>query len=158
VPASASAIGEATASPCAYSLISDYFPKEKRATALAIYSSGLYIGGGLSLFIGGSIVKQWNAAYPGGGPLGLVGWQAAFLAVGIPGLLLAAIVARPCASRCGAKPTASITRPRSARSASFFDELLTVIPPLTLIGAARRGWPRWRSTSSSRPSIAAPIC
>ena len=38
-------VGEATASPTAYSLISDYFPKRQRATALAIYSSGLYIGG-----------------------------------------------------------------------------------------------------------------
>ena len=82
-------IGEATASPSAYSLISDYFPREKRATALAIYSAGLYLGGGLSLFIGGLIVKNWNAAYPAGGPLGLVGWQAAFMAVGIPGLLVA---------------------------------------------------------------------
>jgi len=44
-------VGEATASPTAYSLISDYFPKKQRATALAIYSSGLYIGGGVSLFI-----------------------------------------------------------------------------------------------------------
>ena len=37
-------VGEATASPSAYSLISDWFPKNMRATALAIYSSGLYIG------------------------------------------------------------------------------------------------------------------
>ena len=35
------------------------------------------------------IVESWNRAFPAGGPLGLVGWQAAFLAVGIPGLLLA---------------------------------------------------------------------
>ena len=81
-------IGEATASPSAYSLISDLFPKSKRGTALAIYSSGLYVGGGVSLMIGGGVVEAWNKAYPGGGPLGLVGWQAAFLAVGIPGLLL----------------------------------------------------------------------
>jgi MFS family permease len=82
-------VGEATASPTAYSLISDYFPKRQRATALAIYSSGLYIGGGVSLFIGALTVKAWNEAYPAGGPMGLVGWQAAFLAVGIPGLLVA---------------------------------------------------------------------
>ena len=82
-------VGEATASPSAYSLISDWFPARLRATALAIYSSGLYIGGGVSLLIGGLIVDQWNAAYPDGGPLGLAGWQAAFIAVGFPGLLLA---------------------------------------------------------------------
>src|SRR4029079_9719556 len=42
-------IGEASASPAAYSMIADYFPKERRATALSIYSSGLYIGGGIAL-------------------------------------------------------------------------------------------------------------
>src|SRR5829696_7235469 len=84
-------IGEASASPAAYSMISDSFPKERRATALSIYSAGLYIGGALSLPIGGFASSRWNAAWPGGGgaPFGLVGWQAAFLAVGLPGLLLA---------------------------------------------------------------------
>ena len=84
-------IGEAAASPAAYSMISDWFPKEKRATALSIYSSGLYIGGALSLPIGGFVLSRWNLAYPNPAeaPLGLVGWQAAFLAVGIPGLLIA---------------------------------------------------------------------
>ena len=86
-------VGEATASPTAYSLISDYFPKRQRATALAIYSSGLYIGGGVSLFLGALIVQSWDAAYPQGGPLGLAGWHAAFVAVGIPGILVGLWVA-----------------------------------------------------------------
>src|SRR3546814_8787326 len=73
-------VGEATAGPAAYSLISDMFPKNMRGTALAIYSAGLYFGGGISLMIGGFIVDGWNDAYPGGGPFGLVGWQAAFMA------------------------------------------------------------------------------
>jgi MFS family permease len=131
-------IGEATASPCAYSLISDYFPKEKRAFALAIYSSGLFLGGGLSLFIGGLIVERWNAAFPGGGPLGLVGWQAAFLAVGIPGLLLAILVATIREPIRGASE--GIVTPTSPTPfKDFRDELVTIIPPFTLIGAARRG-------------------
>src|SRR5687767_310555 len=82
-------VGEATASPCAYSLISDLFPQRLRGTALGIYSGGLFVGSGLSLLIGGIVVENWNRAWPAGGPLGLVGWQAAFLAVGLPGLLLA---------------------------------------------------------------------
>ena len=73
-------VGEATASPSAYSLISDWFPARLRATALAIYSSGIYIGGGISLAIGGLVVDSWNNAFPDGGPLGLAGWQAAFIA------------------------------------------------------------------------------
>src|SRR5918997_1185130 len=84
-------IGEASASPAAYSMISDRFPKERRATALSIYSSGLYIGGALRLPIGGAGPSGWNAAYPNSAaaPLGLAGWQAAFLAVGVPGLIIA---------------------------------------------------------------------
>jgi MFS family permease len=42
-------IGEASAAPAAYSLLSDYFPTARRATALAVYSSGIYLGAGLGL-------------------------------------------------------------------------------------------------------------
>ena len=131
-------VGEATASPCAYSLLSDLFPRHQRATALAIYSSGLYIGGGLSLFIGGLVVQRWNAAFPDGGPLGLVGWQAAFLAVGIPGLLLALLVGTLREPVRGLSDNI-VTPPSPAPFRDFLEELVTVIPPLTLIGAARRG-------------------
>ena len=125
-------VGEASAAPSAYSLISDWFPKRLRATALAIYSAGLYIGGGVSLGIGALIVQRWNAAYPVDPPFGLHGWQAAFLIVGAPGLLLALVVLslrEP--PRAGPRPAAPF--------AEFFGELLTILPPLTLIGAARRG-------------------
>lgn len=131
-------VGEATASPTAYSLISDYFPKKQRATALAIYSSGLYIGGGVSLFIGALIVKAWNEAYPGGGPLDLVGWQAAFLAVGIPGLLVALWVATLREPVRGAMDgVASPSSPAPFRQ--FAQDLSTIVPPFTLIGAWQRG-------------------
>ncbi len=131
-------VGEATASPSAYSLISDWFPARLRATALAIYSSGLYFGGGISLLLGGLIKDNWNEAFPGGGPLGLVGWQAAFVSVGIPGLLLAAWVLtlrEPVRGAIDGMPTPEDPAPFSG----FFDELVQIIPPLTLIGALRRG-------------------
>ncbi|HYZ49050.1 MAG TPA: MFS transporter, partial [Sphingomonas sp.] len=130
-------VGEATASPCAYSLISDYFPREKRATALAIYSSGIFIGGGLSLFIGGAIVDSWNGAFPSG-HWGLVGWQVAFMAVGLPGLILAAIVATLREPLRGASD-GIVMSPSDAPFRDFLGELVAIIPPLTLIGAARRG-------------------
>ncbi|OYY89673.1 MAG: MFS transporter [Sphingomonas sp. 28-66-16] len=132
-------IGEATAAPSAYSLISDWFPKRLRATALSIYSAGLYVGGGLSLGIGGLIVKGWNEAYPSGGPLGLVGWQAAFMIVGIPGLLLALVIAtlrEPLRGRSEGLPPPP---PHPAPFAAFLAELVTIVPPLTLIGAAQGG-------------------
>lgn len=128
-------VGEATASPTAYSLISDYFPARKRATALAIYSSGLYLGGGVSLLIGAKISKVWDATYPGGGMAGLVGWQAAFLAVGIPGILLAIWVA---SLREPARPAAETGGGRHPL-VDFFIDLSMLLPPFTLYHAMRRG-------------------
>src|SRR5512140_3162653 len=67
-------VGEASAAPAAYSLLSDWFPKEKRATVLGLYSSGIYIRAGLALGIGGLVVDRWDFAFPSGtGPLGLRG-------------------------------------------------------------------------------------
>lgn len=131
-------IGEATAGPTAYSLISDYFPKRQRATALAIYSSGLYLGGGVSLLIGAMIVNVWNQAYPDGGPLGLAGWQAAFLAVGIPGLLMALWVATLREPERGAMD--GVISPGSPTPfGNFVSDLSSIVPPFTLIGAWQRG-------------------
>ncbi len=132
-------VGEATASPSAYSLISDWFPARLRATALAIYSSGIYIGGGISLAIGGLVVDRWNAAFPQGDPvLGLAGWQAAFIAVGVPGLLLAIWVVtlrEPVRGAIDGLETPEDPHPFKG----FVRELYTVIPGFTFFGAAARG-------------------
>ncbi len=131
-------VGEATASPTAYSLISDYFPKRQRATALAIYSSGLYIGGGVSLFIGALIVKTWNAAYPVDAPMELVGWQAAFLAVGIPGVLVALWVATLREPKRGAMDGLD-TPSHPSPFRAFASDLSMIVPPFTIWGAWQRG-------------------
>ncbi|MFM9897553.1 spinster family MFS transporter [Sphingorhabdus sp.] len=131
-------VGEATASPTAYSLISDYFPKRQRATALAIYSSGLYIGGGVSLFLGALIVQSWDAAYPQGGPLGLSGWHAAFVAVGIPGLLVGLWVASLREPVRGAMD-GLVTPAHPAPFRAFAQDLSMIVPPFTLWGAYKRG-------------------
>lgn len=131
-------VGEATASPTAYSLISDYFPKRQRATALAIYSSGLYLGGGVSLLIGARIMQVWNRHYPTDAPLGLAGWQAAFLAVGLPGVMMALWVATLREPRRGAMDGQA----RAASTAPFatlIQDLSGIVPPFTLLGAWRCG-------------------
>lgn len=131
-------VGEATASPCAYSLIADWFPARMRGLAIGIYSSGLFVGSGLSLVLGGAIVEGWNAAWPNGGPLGLAGWQAAFIAVGAPGLLLALWVyslREPVRGAIDGIPTQGDAHPWRL----FGAQLVELLPPLTLIGAARRG-------------------
>src|SRR5688500_7442964 len=132
-------VGEAAASPAAYSMISDWFPKEKRATALSIYSSGLYIGGALSLPIGGFVLSRWNMAWPdpASAPLGLVGWQAAFLAVGVPGLLIALWVLSLREPQRGASDglPQPIVLPHAWRE--FGRELVAILPPLTLLNVSR---------------------
>ncbi|WP_317617558.1 MFS transporter [Sphingomonas daechungensis] len=132
-------IGEASASPAAFSMIADYFPKERRATALSIYSSGLYIGGGLALPLGGFVLASWGRAYPNAAaaPLGLEPWQAAFVAVGLPGILLAAWIwslKEPLRGAIDGHPS-EIVRPNAWRE--FGRELAAIIPPLTLLSVAR---------------------
>jgi MFS family permease len=124
-------VGEAGASPAAFSLLADLYPPARRATVLAIYSSGIYLGAGLSLMIGGQIVGRWDAAFPDGAPLGLRGWQVAFFAVGLPGLALALVVrmlAEPV--RGGMEGRAVAAHPAPFRA--FFEELRAVVPPFTV--------------------------
>lgn len=131
-------VGEATASPCAYSLIADWFPKHIRGTALAIYSAGLFVGSGLSLLLGGAIAGSWNSAFPQGGPLDLVGWQAAFLGVGLPGVLLVFLVLSLKEPERGAMDGIT-TEPDPRALHNFGGQLVQLLPPLTLIAAGRRG-------------------
>ncbi len=134
-------VGEASASPAAYSLLGDWFPKEKRATALSIYSSGIFIGAGLSFMISGVVVDGWNKAYAAGNaPLGLAGWQAAFLVVGVPGLILAAIVLSLREPPRGLADGILSKGPREPHPfRKMFAELGTVLPPFTLINLRRIG-------------------
>lgn len=84
-------VGEASATPAAFSMLSDYFSPKLRTTALAVYSSGVYIGSGIGIFLGGIILDSWTAAFPdvATAPFNLKGWHVAFFAVGLPGLLMA---------------------------------------------------------------------
>ena len=82
-------IGEATLNPSAFSLISDYFPKERLGAALGVYSMGIFIGSGGALIFGGSVIEalsRWPVIdVPIFGKLAW--WRMTFLAVGIPGIL-----------------------------------------------------------------------
>ncbi|HSN71950.1 MAG TPA: MFS transporter [Steroidobacteraceae bacterium] len=84
-------IGEAALTPAAYSMIADYFPPEKRGRALGVYAMGVFIGIGLAIMIGGFVVAA--VARVPVVTLPIVGeirsWQVAFMAVGLPGLLVA---------------------------------------------------------------------
>lgn len=71
-------VSESALSPAVYSLLSDYFRPEQRATVFSIYASGIFIGIGVA-FIGGGTVAQ------------LYDWRTALMAVGAPGLVLAVV-------------------------------------------------------------------
>ena len=141
-------VGEATANPVAYSLLSDYFPKEKRATAIAIYSSGVALGVGGSLWAGGAVVDLWTHWFgTGPTPFGLKGWQAAFIAVGLPGILLAGLVLSLREPERGATDG----MPQSARTtapwSAFWAEVFAILPPFTVLNLVRLKAPRavWRT-------------
>jgi MFS family permease len=68
-------IGEAGGSPPAQSLISDYFPYSRRATAMAVFTLGVPFGSFLGYLVGGFVDDRW-------------GWRVAFFIAGLPGLIL----------------------------------------------------------------------
>lgn len=87
-------VGEATLSPAAYSLIADYFPLKRRATAMAVYSIGVFIGAGAALIVGGQVIGMVSRGpdiiLPGVGRL--QPWQVAFLYVAAPGPFIALLM------------------------------------------------------------------
>ncbi len=87
-------VGEAALSPSAYSMLADLFPRKLLATAIGIYSSGIYIGAGLAYIVGGSLLKYFEAhgtySFPFIGEV--FSWQMIFFLFGLPGLLIAAVL------------------------------------------------------------------
>ena len=86
-------VGEAGGVAPSYALIADYFPLERRARALAIFSLGIPIG-----LSGGTLIGAYIAA--------LVNWRAAFIVMGVAGLVLAPILRMAVRDRRGSPPTA----------------------------------------------------
>lgn len=87
-------VGEAALSPSALSMLSDYFPPRLRLRAIAIYNTGISLGTGLALIVGGSLIAHVSAAPPVTLPVfgQLYAWQTVFLVVGLPGLLMALLM------------------------------------------------------------------
>ena len=72
-------IGEAGSSPQSHSMIADMYAEHERSRALAFYALGVYVGGMLGFLIGAPLAEIW-------------GWRPVFLLVGLPGLLIAALI------------------------------------------------------------------
>lgn len=86
--------GEAGFGPSAYSLLTDYFPRERLAAAIGVYQMGTYLGGALALLTGGLIASLFPPSSEIAVPLlgAIKGWQLIFIALGVPGMMLAAII------------------------------------------------------------------
>lgn len=105
-------IGEAGGVAPSYALIADYFPPRRRARALAIFSLGVPLGSAA-----GTLIGAWLAAR--------IDWRAAFLAMGLAGVLLAPVVAIIVRDRSGSAPperqaALSSVFPRLARTPAFW--------------------------------------
>lgn len=143
-------IGEAALSPAAYSLIADYFPPTRRATAMSVYSMGIYVGSGLSFILGGWVAGKvaGQASYV----LPMLGamrsWQIVFVAVGAPGLLVALLLltvrepTRKGPSKSGQAAAATVVETLAyiRDNAATFICLNLAISLLTLNSYGSAGW------------------
>jgi MFS family permease len=128
-------VGEATATPCGHSLITQYVPQRLRATALGVYLAGTFGGVAGSLLLGGLVLRHWGEVcriVPIGGACGLASWRAAFIILGAPGLALALVVAS-----LKEPPRAGVVAVPLARliAREFSDNL----PPFTFVSLYRLG-------------------
>lgn len=87
--------GEAALTPAAWSVLSDYFPAERLARPISVYLMGPYLGAGLAMIAGAEVLDWTGEANRIALPLvgDLAPWQFTFVAVGLPGLLIAAVLA-----------------------------------------------------------------
>jgi len=134
-------VGEAGLSPPAHSLISDLFESKKRATALSIYSFGIPLG---TMF--GAMAGGWIAEH--------LSWQAAFMVVGLPGVLVALAIKvfikeppRGWADKQGAlaaETPAALGREASEAGAPAEGPAhVAADPPPSIISVARRLFGSW---------------
>ena len=87
-------VGEASLSPSAYSLISDYFPGERLGLAISVYYMGVFFGSSLSLLVTGTLLDALAHSPVIAVPLlgAMASWRITFLIVGLPGVLFALLV------------------------------------------------------------------
>ncbi len=87
-------IGEAAAQPTGNSLIFDEFPRNRRSFAMGAVAIAIALGLGLSMMLGGIAAQEWNAQFGADAPLGLSGWQFAFIVAALPGFVLVVLLLR----------------------------------------------------------------
>jgi MFS family permease len=137
-------LGEASSSPAAISLLGDYFGPRRRSTVIALYGFGGFVGAGLAIAVGGAIIAFWATHFPTplAAPFGLHAWQVTFIALMLPGVALALIVALTLR-----EPLRGIldgdVRPDSPTPLRLVaGEIGAMLPPWSFIEMKRRGGSR----------------
>ena len=142
-------IGEAALSPPAYSLLSDYFNRDSLPRAMAIYTLGITIGGGLAYIVGGG-VYQYFTDY-GALSLPFVGelrpWQTTFVIVGVPGfvvVLMLSLMAEPVRRDPGIQDTQSYrvgaVLEQLRRHWQAYTSLILGVSLLSVLGYGTMAW------------------
>jgi MFS family permease len=133
-------LGEGALAPAAISLISDYFPPERRGTAVALFLSGIAMGSGVAILIGGAVLHaieahaaahSWLAAY--------APWRMVLLLIGAPGYLWVSvilIIREPPRRNATMDVTAGDDTPSAARQASESKQFIRWVAPLYISIAA----------------------
>jgi MFS family permease len=90
-----SGVGAACSSPASFSMLADLFPREKLPRAFAVLFFGMFLGEGIALIVGGTLAGLFMRLSPVTLPvIGMLhGWQLTLIAIGLPGLLVAALMA-----------------------------------------------------------------
>jgi len=139
-------IGEGSAQPAGISLVMDRYAKPRRGFAMAVIAAAIALGLGGSSVLGGVAADWWDhlhAARPA--PLGLKGWQFAFLLAALPGLLLAGLLWRlPEPERGRLDGIASLPEARPFRSSLALLGAVTPGANWLALAARRAGAGYWR--------------
>jgi MFS family permease len=109
--------GEAGCTPPALSLIADYVPRERRSSAVAVYMAGAPAGALLGMVLGGVVASHW-------------GWRTAFFVAGIPGVVMAILVAFTLREPRLKRHAAAITSPRPAEEEAAKETFATTMKVL----------------------------
>ena len=154
-------VGEATLSPAAYSMLSDYFPRDKLARAISVYSIGVPLGSGVALVLGAFVVKAALAApminLPGYGAI--EAWRLIFVLVAVPGPLICLLMftVREPLRRGRLKPLAEEIGDDVGSTLSLKSHLVShrgaigaIFAAMSLIGLVMYGTLAWIPTFFSR--------
>lgn len=88
-------VGEIVHGPATYSMMADYFPREKLPRAIAVMQLGFIAGNGAALLLGAIVIQMLlgiDSITVPGTDLVIRNWQLVFIIVGLPGLLVAVLM------------------------------------------------------------------